>query len=706
MTRRHPTVLPIIAAALLGACGTYAGTDTPPGSAASPVSAPVAAQDWAMHGGTADEQRYSPLDQINAGNVAGLKLAWYQDFDTARGQEATPLVVDGVLYTSTAWSKVYAFDAATGRTLWQYDPQVPGKAAVNACCDVVNRGVAYSKGRIFVGTLDGRLVALDAKTGKPDWITQTTDTTKPYTITGAPRVARGKVFIGNGGADFGVRGYVSAYDEETGKLAWRFYTVPGKPGAKDGAASDDILSRLAAPTWFGDKYLELGGGGTVWDAIVYDEDLNQLYIGVGNGSPLTLKERSEGKGDNLFLSSIVALDPDTGRYLWHYQEVPGETWDFTATAQITLATLNIGGMPRQVLMHAPKNGFFYVIDRKTGTLISAEKFAPVNWAERIDLATGRPVEAPGARYESEAFLATSAGAGAHSWQPMSYSPKTGLVYLPTQMIAALYNHEKGFRIEPGQWNLGYDMMTSRMPGDPAVQAQIRASLTGWLSAWDPVAQKEVWRGQHGGPWNGGTLATAGDLVFQGTAAGTFDAYRASDGQKLWSFAAQSGVMAGPVSFQVGGRQYIAVLAGYGGAVPLSLPSFDGPTVPINGRVLVFSLDGMASLPPKSDAAPPPIVAPTFAMSAERVEEGRLLFGKVCAACHGLEAWSGGIVPDLRRSGALHDAQVWQDIVIGGALQDNGMVGFAKTLTPSQAESIRHFVGDQARTLAGRGAKKP
>lgn len=702
MNRKSLSLLSLTCLALLSACGKSA--ESPAGKGGDILlDAASLPQNWPTYGGTYAEQRYSTLDQINDGNVGDLKLAWFQDFDTARGQEATPLVVDGVLYTSTAWSKVYAYEAATGKQLWMYDPQVPGKTGVDACCDVVNRGVAFHDGRVFVGTLDGRLIAIDAKTGKPVWTTQTTDPSKPYTISGAPRVARGKVFIGNGGADLGVRGYVSAYDEKTGKLAWRFYTVPGAPGKKDGAASDEILAKLASSTWFGDQYLKLGGGGTVWDTIVYDQELNRLYIGVGNGSPLTLKDRSEGKGDNLFLSSIVALDPDTGKYLWHYQEVPGETWDFTATAQITLATLNIGGARRQVLMHAPKNGFFYVIDRKDGKLISAEKFAPVNWAERVDLKTGRPVEAKGARYENGPFMATSAGAGAHSWQPMSYSPKTGLVYIPTQQLGAIYNLEKGFRITPGQWNLGYDMMTSKMPTDPAVHKQIKASLKGWLSAWDPVTQKEKWRVPHDGPWNGGTLATAGNLVFQGTARGTFEAYRASDGRKLWSFAAQSGVMGGPTSFSVDGQQYIAVLAGYGGAVPLSLPSFDGPTTPINGRVLVFRLGGKAALPALAATALPPITAPTFAISADRAEKGRILFGNHCAACHGLDAWSGGVVPDLRRSGAMGDEKVWHDIVIGGALESRGMVSFAKMLSPEQAESIRQYVGGQAKVLAAQKA---
>lgn len=674
-------------------------TAAPAGRATDPVliNAPKQPQNWPTYGGTYAEQRFSSLAQINGANVKDLKLAWYLDLDTNRGQEATPLVVDGVLYTTTAWSKVYAMDAGTGKFLWSFDPKVPGRFGYTACCDVVNRGAAYSNGKIFVGTLDGLLIALGAKTGRLIWSVTTVDQSKPYTITGAPRVARGKVFIGSGGADLGVRGYVSAYDENTGKMVWRFYTVPGDPNQKDGAASDEILERAARSTWYGSDYLQLGGGGTVWDAIVYDAELNQLYIGVGNGSPDTRKARSEDKGDNLFLSSIVALDPDTGAYRWHYQEVPGETWDFTATAQITLVTLTIDGAPRKVLMHAPKNGFFYIIDRANGKLLSAEKFAPANWAAKIDLATGRPVEAPGARYESEPFFATVAGAGAHSWQPMAYSPRTGLVYIPAQLIGAIYNHEKGFRIRPGQWNLGYDMMTTRLPTDRATLTEISKSLKGWLSAWDPIAQKEVWRVDQGGPWNGGVLATGGDLVFQGTAKGTFEAYRASTGEKLWSFDAQTAILAGPISFTARGQQYVAVVAGNGGAVPLSLPSFDGPRLSPNGRVLAFKLQGRANLPP-FEARVPPIKAPIGDVPETVAEKGRILFGNNCAACHGLGAWSGGVVPDLRRSAFLASAEAWRQVVLDGKLEAAGMVSFKHLLSADDCETIRSFVVSEAQRI--------
>ncbi|MFC3713602.1 PQQ-dependent dehydrogenase, methanol/ethanol family [Sphingoaurantiacus capsulatus] len=691
-----------LAAAALSSCNVSEKEDAP-ASAASGVSAErllnasAEPQNWLTHGGTYDEQRFSPLTQVTDANVGQLKLAWSYDLDTNRGQEATPIVVDGVMYTTSAWSKVFALDAATGKELWSYDPQVPGERGFSACCDVVNRGVAVYGGRVYFGTLDGRLIALDAKTGKPAWSTVTVDQSQPYTITGAPRIVKGKVVIGNGGGEYGVRGYVSAFDAATGKLAWRFYTVPGDPSKPaDGAASDTAL-KTAAATWSG-EWWKAGGGGTVWDAIVYDKELDQLYIGVGNGSPWNHKIRSQGKGDNLFLSSVVALDPDTGAYKWHYQGTPGETWDFTQTQPIILATLNIEGAARKVLMQAPKNGFFYVIDRATGKLISAKNFVPMTWATGVDLKTGRPIETPNARFQKGDEMVAPSALGAHNWHPMSFSPKTGLVYLPAQEVPFLYSDQKGYTHRQGAWNIAVDAVKNMPPEDKATFKVIRAMLKGQLVAWDPVAQKEVWRAQYDGPWNGGTLATAGNLVFQGNAKGEFQAFRADNGQKLWTFDAQTGVIAGPVSYSVGGRQYVAVMAGYGGAYPLSSSFVDNPRPMPNGRVLVFKLNGTATLPAAEPIANPPANPPAESFPAAQVAQGLQIYESNCGVCHGPAGISSGVLPDLRRSAALADKELWNGIVIGGQLKDRGMISFAKWLSPADAEAVRAYIGGHAKRL--------
>jgi quinohemoprotein ethanol dehydrogenase len=655
---------------------------------------------WMTHGGTYNEQRFSQLSQINSENVGKLGLAWFHDLDTNRGQEATPLVIDGVMYTTTAWSKVIAMDAATGKTLWTFDPEVAKDRGHSACCDVVNRGLAAYDGKLFLGALDGRLIALDAATGKVVWSTVTVDQAQPYTITGAPRVVKGKVIIGNGGAELGVRGYVSAYDAATGKKLWRFYTVPGDPAkGPDGEASDEVLKAKADPTWYG-KYWQAGGGGTVWDAIVYDQDLDQLYIGVGNGSPWNQQIRSEGKGDNLFLSSVVALDPNTGKYLWHYQGTPGETWDFTQTQPIILADLKIKGVDKKVLMQAPKNGFFYVIDRKTGKLISAKNFVPQTWTTGVDMKTGRPVEVEGARYQKTAFVTAPSALGAHNWHPMAYNPQTGLVYLPAQEVPMQYGTQAGYKHNQGAWNIAVDALALAPPNDPGTYKALRAMLKGQLVAWDPVAQKEVWRAQYDGPWNGGVLTTAGNLVFQGNAKGQFQAFDARTGKKLWNFDAQTGVIAGPVSFKVGDTQYIAVMAGYGGAYALSTGFTDGPVRPAkNGRVLVFKLGGDAMLPPTPVEALPPPNPPKTVFTAAQIKEGGAIFENNCGVCHGAGARGGGILPDLRRSHALDDAQQWQAIVHDGALKQNGMVAFGKWFSTAQIEAVRGYVGEQAKVLA-------
>ena len=651
-----------------------------------------AARDWPMHGRTSDEQRFSPLAQIDQANVQRLGLAWYHEFDTDRGQEATPIVVDGTLYVSTAWSKVFAFDAATGRPLWSYDPRVAGAKGFDACCDVVNRGVAVEGDRVFVGTLDGRLVALDRATGKQLWSVQTTDPDKPYTITGAPRVVRSKVIIGNSGAEYGVRGYVSAYDAATGRLAWRFYTVPGDPAkGPDGAASDPIMARAAA-SWSGRWYDQGGGGGTVWDAIVYDAELNRLYIGVGNGGPYDYFVRSDGKGDNLFLASIVALDPDTGRYLWHYQENPQESWDYTATQPIALADLTIAGKRRKVLMQAPKNGLFYVIDRETGKPISAVPYAPINWATGIDPETGRPIEKPNIRYPEKPVLLMPGATGSHNWYPMAFSPMRNLAYFPiSRNNAQLYSPQKPFRYRKQGWNTGIDFGPASIPDDQI--ASIAASQTGALIAWDPIAGKPRWTVEHRYQNNGGVLATGGDLVFEGTSDGVFHAYAADTGRELWRYEAGNGIIAGPVSYAVGGAQYVAVMAGFGGSgISAGFQAHQRRRLP--GRLLVFRLGGTAVAPTYPPEQPSTFKAAVPQVPPTTIERGRVAYNANCMVCHGINAIS-SILPDLRKSMLIEDRQAFDAVVADGALADNGMVGFRDKLPAEDIEAIRAYLQERS-----------
>ena len=652
--------------------------------------------EWLSYGRTYDEQRFSPLDQITDQNVARLGLAWSWDLPVARGAEATPLMASGVLYISEPWSVVQALDAKTGKPLWRYDPEVPREKAFDACCDVVNRGVALWGDSVFVGALDGRLIALDAANGKPRWSTDTFDPATPRTITGAPRVVQGKVIIGHGGAEYGVRGYVSAYDANTGELAWRFYTVPGDPSAPaDGAASDNVLAKKALPTWSG-EWWKYGGGGTVWDSMAYDPALDLLYIGVGNGSPWNHQIRSAGKGDNLFLSSIVALRPATGEYVWHYQTTPGETWDYTATQHIMLADLAIAGSTRKVLMQAPKNGFFYVLDRATGELLSAAPYVPINWATGVNMTTGRPIENPEARYLEKPMLVKPSYYGGHNWQPMAFHPKTGLVYIPTLDIPMAYGHDANFQFRPGRSNIGIDLLVVALPDDVATRRAIKSLLKGDLIAWDPVAQKEMWRAPNAGPGNGGVLATAGNLVFQGTADARFVAYRADNGQKLWQARTQSGIVAAPMTYEIDGEQYVAVLAGWGGAMPLVSGRLTANAGANQTRLLVYKLGANEVLPSQATVAMPRLEPPAAADDEATLMQGKLLYQANCLGCHGDSAQGNNVLPDLRFSPMLEPAG-WQSVVQKGALTERGMIGFEKFLGAAEIEAIRAYVISETRT---------
>ena len=659
---------------------------------------------WMSYGRTYGEQRFSPLKQINEQNVAQLGLAWDFDLDTRRGQEATPLVIDGVMYFTSAWDKVFALNAATGEKLWSFDPKVDPGWAVNACCDVVNRGVAAWNGKVFVGALDGRLIALDAASGNKIWEEQTTDPSKRYTITGAPRIIKGKVIIGNGGAEMGVRGYVSAYDAETGKLVWRFFTVPGDPSKP---FENPILEK-AAKTWSG-EWWKNGGGGTVWDSMAYDPQLNLLFIGTGNGDPWPRKIRNSRKEDNLFTSSIVALNPDTGEYVWHYQENPGDQWDYDSDEQIVLADLDLNGQLSHVLLHAPKNGFFYVLDRATGKLLSANPFTHVTWATRIDMQTGRPIESPGAQYEAsrDPALVSPGPGGAHTWQSMSYDPQTRLVYFPVLDAEFPYKTAEHFSHNSMAWNNGIDLVAAELPQDPKIKKMVLESIRGHLTAWDPVAQKEIWRAERPGPWNGGALSTAGNLVFEGTGYGRLEAFRATSGEKLWSAPTESGVTASPIAYTVNGEEYVAVLVGWGGVLPLVAGeiALQSPRIPNAPRMLAFKLGGNASLPPAPEAPPRALAPPREVPSTATVKKGEALYQRYCGACHGDVAVSGGVLPDLRYSKMLASNE-WLSIVINGALRSVGMVSFSKELTRGDAEAIRSYVIFRAnQSLAENNARK-
>jgi PQQ-dependent dehydrogenase (methanol/ethanol family) len=687
-----------VAGVLTLGCGPGPQPDAPPQSGTAAIddsrllAADADAASWLMHGRTYAEQRHSPLAQIDERSVARLGLAWSFDMQTTRGVEATPIVVDGVMYVSGPWSVVYALDARTGALRWKWDPGTTLQRARFTCCGVINRGVAAYDGKIYVGTLDGRLVGLDAASGAIVWEVQTFDPAQAYTITGAPRVVKGLVIIGSGGAEYGVRGYVAAYDAKTGRQVWRTWTVPGNPA--DGFESP-ALERAAA-TWSG-EWWKLGGGGTVWDAMAYDPGLDLLYVGTGNGSPHARRLRSPGGGDNLYLSSILALRPATGELVWHFQTTPADNWDYTSTQHILLADLEIGGQPRKLLMQAPKNGFFWVIDRATGEFISAAPFVKVTWATGVD-ARGRPIESPQADYGVEGRVLYPGPFGGHNWHPMSFHPGTGLVYVPAQELPSLYKEDPAFEVRPAGFNTGLDYAQFTVSwGDQEIEA------SGHLLAWDPVAQREVWRVPHVSAWNGGALSTAGNLVFQGSADGRFAAYRATDGEKLWESAAGTGVMAGPVTYELDGVQYVAVAAGWGSGFALSAgPAALEAGVRGAGRVLAFALDRSEPVPP-GPPAPGPVPAPRwpFEPTQAQIEQGAKLYAVWCMACHGPLAIGGGSIADLRYATPETHAQ-FDAIVLGGSRADRGMPPFGDLLGADDARALQAYVVQLAQDAARAG----
>ena len=649
---------------------------------------------WLAYGRDYGEQRHSPLTQVNKKTIKDLELAFSVDMYTTRGLEASPIVVDGILYMTGSWSVVYAVDAKTGEEVWSYDPEVPGDWARKACCDVVNRGVAVYDGAVYVASLDGYLISLNAETGEEIWRVNTIiDRTRAYTITGAPRVANGRVFIGNGGGEYGVRGYVTAYDAKTGEQDWRFYTVPGDPNKP----FEHPEMEEAAKTWKGGEWWKIGGGGTVWNSIVYDPDTDTVYLGVGNGSPWTRSIRSPGGGDNLFLSSIVALDPNTGRKKWHYQTTPGDTWDYTAVQDMMLADMEIDGEMRKVIMQAPKNGFFYVLDRETGELLRANPYVTVNWASHIDMETGRPVENASRNFaESDKSQWILPGPlGGHNWQSMSYNPNTGLVYIPAMESPLVFDVDHDFKATgrykyiEGGWNTGIEFgrllpLLAEHPDFPPNK--------GYITAFDPLTGKTHWMREHSQHWNGGTLSTEAGLVFQGNGDGYFVAYDATNGEELWKVNTYTSTIAPPITYAIDGEQYVAIQVGSGGAGGLT----DGTAMPASnkwgnfGRLLVFKLNGGGSIEQPEHWARDIPEPPAIEMADAAIDHGMELYHEVCTFCHGIAVIGHSAVPDLRKmSEQTH--RMFKEIVLEGVLADRGMSSFADRLSEKDVEDIYTFI---------------
>jgi quinohemoprotein ethanol dehydrogenase len=642
--------------------------------------------DWPTIGLDYAETRFSKLNKINADNVRNLGLAWSYPLESSRGVEATPVVVDGIMYLTASWSVVHAIDARTGKRLWTYDPKIDREKGYKGCCDVVNRGVALWKGKVFVGVYDGRLVALDAVTGKVVWEKDTLISKEPaYTITGAPRVFNGKVVIGNGGAEYGVRGYVTAYDAETGNQAWRWFTVPGDPAKP----FEDESMAAAAKTWDpAGKYWINGGGGTVWDTITFDPELNLVYIGTGNGSPWNRDLRSPAGGDNLYLASLVALNADTGKYVWHYQQTPGDHWDYTSTQPMILADLTIDGAPRKVILHAPKNGFFFVVDRTNGKFISAKNFVDVNWATGYD-ANGRPIEVKEARGDAP-YDSIPGPYGAHNWHPMSFNPQTGLVYLPAQGVPVNLTPEKSLTHNaqaPGKfasaagWNVGF-VLNGTPPKAPAF---------GRLLAWDPIKQKEAWRVEHVAPWNGGTLTTAGNLVFQGTADGRFIAYNAATGEKLWESPTGTGVVAAASTYMIDGEQYVSIAVGWGGVFGMSQRATE---LQSPGTVYTFAIGGKAPLPAFVKYQTEGLLK-GIKYDPKDVPEGTAIYVAACAQCHGVPGVDkGGNVRNLGYVSTEAIANL-KSFVFNGPFRDKGMPDFTGKLKEEDIPKLQAFIQNTA-----------
>jgi quinohemoprotein ethanol dehydrogenase len=683
-----------------------------------------AGSEWTSPGGDAGKTHHSALTGINAKNVGSLGLAWQAELGTARGMEATPVMVGGVLYTSGVAGRAYAFDAATGRQLWAFEPDVDMQLNRTACCDMVNRGVAVARGKVYVATLDGWLYALDAKTGAVVWKTDFIENRKKGdNSTGAPEIAGDVVVIGMGGAEYDVRGYVTALDLETGKLRWRWHVVPRDPALGPQEAPE---LEAALKTWDPRSRWDIGGGGAPWDAIAFDPETGYLLVGTGNGGPYATSKRSPAGGDNLYLGSLVALDPKTGRMVWHYQETPGDNWDFTSTQPLILTHLKVDGADRSVILHAPKNGFLYVIDRATGKLLKANPLVRMNWAKGIDPATGRPLLTPeDSDYTTGPKIVFPATPGARNWHPASFDPATGLYY------AAVLDLGNLIFMTPGQKplkarGLNNDAalifttdvkdalsafpapMADAVRALPAYAEALKDPGTAQIRAIEPLTGKTVWAANTAG-WQdrAGVLTTASGLLIHGDVGGRLYVRDAKTGALLKRIETGTPIMAAPMTYQVKGVQYIAVMAGWGGGgfpfVPRYAAAYDRGNL---NRLLVFKLGGgkvklPPLLPPLEVAPEPP--AQAEGVTAETIARGQGLFFGNCAICHANRHRS--ITPDLRRMQPETHA-MFRQIVLEGALVPGGMPRWDDVLSPEDADAIHAYLIDlQVKTRADELAKQ-
>ena len=663
---------------------------------------------WLANGRDAGGTYFSPLSAINTGNVSRLGLAWEHKLGTRRGLEATPLMVDGVLYSSGTFGRVYALDAATGAEIWTYDPEVDGQYGRYACCDAINRGLAVWHGRVYAGSTDGYLHAIDAASGRRIWKVDTLPARSPkapYTLPSAPVIAGDVVIVGSSGADFaGVRGYVAAYDVDTGAFRWRFYTVPRDPkkGPQD---QPDLVATIK--TWAPRHDWNQGSGGAVWDGISYDSKLKLVFFGTANVAPYDFKQGGQAGKNELYTASIVAVHAETGRLAWYYQTTPGDHWDYDSTQKLILTDLDLGSGPRPVLMQASKNGYYYVLDRATGKLLSVNNYAYVNWSKGIDPRTGQPIPSATANYNKQAKLVFPANVGAHSWQPMSYDPLTRLTYIPTIESGMVYLNSEDLRGGLVEGNF----MVQGFPADdydPVALQNLYGSLPplealdkglpketsqGYLRAWDPVRQKLAWQVKTASNWDGGVLSTAGGLVFQGDSAGNFNVYNAQDGTRLKTIPIGTGIMAAPSTYRIGNQQYVVFMAGFGGnmvnfALHKEHAAFNYDN---ESRIIALKLDGDAvPLPPALHPEPFP-KPPTQDGSKAAIARGEVLYNRFCGRCHQLGP---GVLPDLRRlPPAMHD--VFYNIVLKGLFKNLGMGQWDDVLSRQDAEAIHAYIVDES-----------